>query len=1325
MPDNTREALHSSQSFTLGDRKFIGIDTNLPPNMLDVGYLQDVNNLFVDGVALSPRPGWQAQLTSTLANPIYAITPYRTADGSDNRLFFVSGTSAYVHAAGSSVATALTGTATWTDASQVRFKQHGKYLYGVPGKDGTAVFRINGSLSTPVVETIPRLSAPTVDGQTYVKPRAVATPVKAKTIGTQVRTILATINSGSSTFTANNSYAVNDTVTVAKSIGTNFIAGTTYYVRSGVTSTTFTLASNAGGGAISNTSGANATVNVVKIDNEIDDYYTYKGLADYSTTGTSPWPTTWSDTLLKTRTVSTTVFSTGDFDCYDNNEQLGGADPIASDYTGSGASTRRFESYRWVQNGALFVKPHPSFVKYGTTAFNCIQLDNPGEYIEQIIQHLPSEQFSPATAATKMGLYMFSFYAFNNMQQYDQPCKFTVTIYGQNNDGDLPGAVISRTYTLSASATASDWQRRDIVVDFREFASKLTKIRFRFTNVGTVSNQWLYITRIRLYAMAPNMSASLENTETVDPNGLNVVRAIQGNPSLSGLNATYLRNRRLRIFCKTDAGAALDISKYSTLSFQWAWDKSMKAADQTYPLVTLGLQATGSTTITWSSLGEYDQENRYMTFKLYDLTQAEKTNIEYLYIQFQNDVFVENVSLNTSDAGITGQALFAIGNMTYDGGLSDNGLYEYAFSRWYPSSGSENPPTLLFADGTYAEGFESDISDVSDAIQTTNAIASATVILNPTNSAGYGSNIRIDKRALKIATDTTDKDQWVSTYVPGASQITIISTETSPSITYTRVNGTSTTVSGGSWVSTAAPDGTTYKKYDIPTPATNGIRFITALTGTGYWLEHYVPYGYGNTTQYSHVCVYRRNNNMFTDGRFRLIAVIPVNSTSPQTGDGWSATWNLATSREITFVDKVPDGNVMFETTPYAQGWLQEIGRDPLPTGCSSIATFQNRLWMSKANKVFGSWVLEQGNEYSIYTTELPDLNEPGVQKKGFTFSVGGQQEREVVQALLPVYSENIVQSNTTSATMLVLKESSVSTLIGFDPTTFNVQLWVSSPGVGISAPLSASNSDGQLVWLSVNGLVQWTGGGVANRSIQLRKLISLDPTMQGPSNIDATQYRKSICVTANQRLLLLSTSSGAGAANQTVYVFDGRTNGWVKWSTVSNIEFTSMGVMSFGDAIQYVYCGSTTGQLFRLAGTSDKTTTADTGTAIAWSLKTRQHGQTYAEGPSYYAYNKPYQLDVHLDNTNAETTSGGNNLVVSWAIDNQSGVYNVSTNPDGVSTSGTYNFATKTNRSVAIRNLGRDVKGTGLQVRLSGSSLGTFHIRGIHIHTYDGGIRR
>lgn len=1343
MPDNTRRDMPTTQSFTLGDKRFIGIDTNLPANSLDVGFLQDVNNLWVDGVSLTPRPGWQGQLTTALASPIHAITAYRTADGSSNRLFYVSGNSVHMHTVGAATSTALSGTGTWTDSAQVRLKQHGRYIYGVPGKDGTAMFRVDGTQGVPVLETIPQLSSPTVNGTDLVKPIPTQRTIKLRGISSQKNDVQVVVTLGTSLLTVSggltHSFAIGDRVKFVTSTVANITAGQTYFViSSGLSSTQFRISTTLNGSVLTPTNGTGGTFRVAYA-NDIDNYYLLKGVADFAKPVVTNFPTVWSNNLMKNGAKGNNDYTSipaGEFDSYPQTDNIGpGGDiTINQDWSGNVAvdcfTFRESQNGQWKADTSQILKS-PSTAPTYSEPKAWLVIRGTGTYAEHIVRGLPTETWLPGTTPTTMGLYNLQFYTLANVSKSQGFIKFNITVWGQDSAGqDIPGCVFSNSYQQAVGVSSTDWMLRDIIVDFREFAPTLDRIRMRFTNETSQGGQELLLDMVRLFACQSAVVASGEYATPTVNETLAAVRYSQLNPSLSLAKASYLKKRRLRIISEDDSQLPLVLKQVNAVSFRWIFNPDVVTETGSYPSVKLGLQV--GSVIRWSSIGIWDQTREYMTFNLFGLTEAEKTNVSFMYLEFQSDV------LKVSGLPFAqNELVFGIGEMGSDFGLSDQSIYEYAFSRWFPRSASEysQAPSTELADGSYSKGFESELSDISTSITATSALSSVSISLNPNNDVGYGSNLTIDKRPLVAVSDATDRDQWLSTYVPGVNQIRVVTTNTStPTFSYVAADNTNQTVAAGSFSTIAAPDGTTYKVYSIPATNAGRIKYITSIGSGTYWMEHAVPYGYANDARYSYVLVYRRNNILFPDGSFRLIAAIPI-TDSPvgnvtYTGSGWSATYNTTTNRTITLTDSVPDSNLFYSTVPYTQGWIYEISRNNMPLGASSLATFQNRLWVSKANTIYASWTIDATDEYKLYTSIAPDLTDPAVARKGASFTVGGAQEKEIVQALVPTYDETVQQSNTTTSSLLVLKENSVSTILGFDPTTFTVQLWVGSAGVGIAAPMSAVNADGSVMWLGVNGMSQWSGNNVVPRSTELRKLVSLDPSMGGPANISKDQYRKSICVMANRRLFLLTTSSGAASANQTVYVFDGRTKGWVRWTNINSLEFTGLGVLSMGDDIQYVYAGSASGQLFRLSGDKDLLTPSSTGpsTAIPWSLTTRQHGQAYSEAPTYYQYNRPYQLDLHVQNVDGLTYVGPftiNTMSMDWYVENQSGPYNASTSPDGVSTTGTVQFTTKTDRSIAIRNLGRDVKGHAIQMRLSGLTIGKFFIRAIHVHMYDGGIRR
>jgi branched-subunit amino acid ABC-type transport system permease component len=64
-------------------------------------------------------------------------------------------------------------------------------------------------------------------------------------------------------------------------------------------------------------------------------------------------------------------------------------------------------------------------------------------------------------------------------------------------------------------------------------------------------------------------------------------------------------------------------------------------------------------------------------------------------------------------------------------------------------------------------------------------------------------------------------------------------------------------------------------------------------------------------------------------------------------------------------------------------------------------------------------------------------------------------------------------------------------------------------------------------------------------------------------------------------------------------------------------------------------------------------------------------------------------------------------------------------TAPTGASSTGTYTVAGYVNKSVAIRNIQRSLRGSSIQIKLSGSSTGKIYIRAVHLQMYDGNITR
>lgn len=111
---------------------------------------------------------------------------------------------------------------------------------------------------------------------------------------------------------------------------------------------------------------------------------------------------------------------------------------------------------------------------------------------------------------------------------------------------------------------------------------------------------------------------------------------------------------------------------------------------------------------------------------------------------------------------------------------------------------------------------------------------------------------------------------------------------------------------------------------------------------------------------------------------------------------------------------------------------------------------------------------------------------------------------------------------------------------------------------------------------------------------------------------------------------------------------------------------------------------------------------------AINWNVLTRAFGQAYSDGVSYYAKNRPSQVDLHA----VGKTSVGS--TVAWSVINER----------SIQTTGTYKITGDSSR--AIRGLSRDVIGVNFQIGLSGTELDfPFRLYAVHLHMIESGIQR
>lgn len=488
---------------------------------------------------------------------------------------------------------------------------------------------------------------------------------------------------------------------------------------------------------------------------------------------------------------------------------------------------------------------------------------------------------------------------------------------------------------------------------------------------------------------------------------------------------------------------------------------------------------------------------------------------------------------------------------------------------------------------------------------------------------------------------------------------------------------------------------------------------------------------------YDYILVYRRCDTLFTDGMPRLIAMIPTNLGTGSSYTGQSAkvfdytSSTLVNSDAVTFdvswvsntatytiYDDAKDTDILFPTNIGRPGMFQHSGRDQLPTGLSTIANHKQRLFISKDNGLYASWPLNKDNEYGIYTTNIPNVQDPFMAIKGAFMTIGSQDDNEKIVNLLSYTSDNVVAAGgDTSAILIAYRENSIVPITGFDPTSFQAQQFVREPGVGLLASKGVASLVGTAMHVSSFGISVMNGTKIEPASLPLEGVLnprSMDYGPTGSSNyIGAAAYADTILLSHERRLYAFAPVAGASSSNSNsvVYVFDTRATGWVKWKLpvfTTQVYATSAVSCTSQNDVADMYVGASNGQIFRLEGFSDRPTYSGTTQGIDWKITSRRYGQTYAEGVAYYGGNRPHQLNVHYYTpTSTQFT---------WKL----------TNNRGVSQTGTYTTAANQDKAIGFRQIPNELRGTWLEVELYGTNATSrIEVHALSVMTTESGVRR
>jgi hypothetical protein len=537
--------------------------------------------------------------------------------------------------------------------------------------------------------------------------------------------------------------------------------------------------------------------------------------------------------------------------------------------------------------------------------------------------------------------------------------------------------------------------------------------------------------------------------------------------------------------------------------------------------------------------------------------------------------------------------------------------------------------------------------------------------------------------------------------------------------------------------------------YNIVAPPGEGIETVPSEYSPE--IESSVAYSRGRITftdsglrtsttnyDYDYILVYRRCDTLFTDGMPRLIAMIPTNLGTGTSYTGQNAkvfdytTGTLVNSDAVTFdvtwstntasytiYDDVRDTDILFPTNVGRPGMFHHTGRNQLPTGLSTIANHKQRLFTSKDNGLYATWPLNKDNEYGVYTTNIPDVQDPFMAIKGAFMTIGSQDDNEKIVNLLSYIADGVVAAGgDTSAILIAYRENSIVPIVGFDPTSFVAQQFVREPGAGLLASKGIASLVGQALFVSSFGISTMQGTKIEPISVPLEGVLnprSMDYGPTGSANyIGATAYSDIVMLSHERRLYAFAPIAGATTANSNsvVYVYDTRTTGWVKWklpvfSSVQTYVTSAVSCTSTNDVAD-MYVGASNGQIYRLEGFSDRPTYGGTTQGIDWKITTRRYGQTYAEGVAYYGTNRPHQVNVHYYTPNA--------VQFTWKL----------TNNKNVSATGVYNTSSNQDKAVGFRQIPNDLRGTWLELEVYGSNATSrIEIHAISVNSTESAVRR
>lgn len=1297
MAETVRSAMPVSQALTVGDRAFIGMDTYLDANKLQDGFCQRVTNLVSQNGSLVPRRGFQAQTTTGITYEYWNAIPVKSArntatsailcaaDASGHTRFWKNDS---LHGESVPIPMSASGTLAFSaiSPSLVRFAQLGRYIYVAPGTGTSLPLRIDTNTKTQ------KLTSVALGSNTFTKTG------HGLTTGDPFVIISGTVPSG---LNLNTVYFV-----------THVPDANTFYAAS-------TLPTSTSGGAVSNLSFTGST--------SVDIVTTFKGETLPTVSGLTSnvplaekYPIVAEDIAATAHQTVTTSFalsssaqllSNNDFD-----SDASGATSITSwtQLTSGGSNCTKY-------TGGPAVGRPSSWNSSGSGGI--LQIDE-GPYngvypgLFQQVSSLPTETytiFGSNTIVEVACLYAATIRVIAvGAENTSNEWAIAFRIKGQDSSSNnIEGATAVAIIKPKISPRLDAWQEYTLIADFRAFKDKIGtggKLRVEIQAITTINSsgsaQGIFVDYVRLQAIPSVPKTSTSDTAVDKVTGLVSIYGTKVNSATSPVAPNYggyVKNRHFYY----DVSSTYTVTLTSGSAVQTATSPATAPSDGTpVTFSNLGTITGISVNTTYYVVNSSGSSFGLATapggtaISLTGTTSTGRTMLagndwrqyDYLSMAFLPDERFRDID-NSFTLGLQNSADTIIswgGDATYD-----------------PVSGY-----VTFNLNTFASTRKNDIKAVYIRLNQDYLVSTEeNAVAVPANTRLFSiGRLTLNGQLSQSGAYEYAFARWKSAPAYSTTTTNNSFVQTAP---YT-LSGSTETFFGGMESELSKPS---------LTVSTDNAESRIRLTLNG---------DFRNSTGdgYTHLMVYRRNVNSFPDGRFRLVAQIDVYPTTPvlksaRPGISFEGT---PTQTSITLLDNLSDSELLFDGPQGRTGHIYRDGKDQFPAGCETVAIHQSRVWMSKGNSIYASWLLDVDNEYALYTTFTPIATDPLIGIKGAFFDVSGQYDNEAITAMVPFGGGDMTRSNSTSNALLVLRNNSMAPVVGSDARDFAILGFAAEPGAGCVAPLNARTVLGQAWWLGNNGINAYDNRKPVPISQQLDRLVnarSFNPLYSNGSNLTVNQTlrKQSSSVFFDNKFLFTLGQPGSGSID-TIYVFDLKSKGWYEWSSVtSGGNPKALYVLDSADDAPELYYAGANGHIYKYTGTADKLTAASAETTFSWSVLTRQYGQTYAQGQAYYANNFCSQIDLHVETVDT--------LPVTWKMFNhkQPVLYSTVFNavPGAPIGQAVWTFSAG-NNLVAVRNIPRDARGGTFAVELSGNSLTnnkSFRLSGILLHVSEGGIRR